>query len=129
MELPAVSAAATPATAASTTSASVAPASAAVTTAASTSTAATLGFGPGLINIQGASADLLPVQRSDGFVTLFGICHLDKAKAAGTASVAVGHDADPVHLSIGFKQLTEVFLRSVEIQISDEDILHGRASN
>jgi hypothetical protein len=101
---------------------------AAISASATTAASAALSLGTGLINIECASSDFLTVQGGNSFFTVFGACHLHKSKSTGAASVPIGHDADPVHLPIGFKHSTEVFFRRIEIQVTYEDILHGLAS-
>src|SRR5208337_3249999 len=68
---------------------------------------ATLGLGTRFIHVQLASANLGAVERSDGFVSILGTGHLNEAEAAGASGVAVGHDADPVDLSVGGKELAQ----------------------
>jgi hypothetical protein len=74
--LPAISAAA--ATAAATSAA----APSAVTATVAAATTAALGFRPGLIDVEGASAHVRSIESSDGFLALFCVGHLHKTEAA-----------------------------------------------
>jgi hypothetical protein len=112
-----------PAVTAATTTAALA---SAPTTA--TSTAGAFRFRSRFIHIQGASADLRAIQCRDRFLSVLGACHLDKAETARASGVPVGHDADPVHLSMHFEKLAQFFFRRVEIQVSNKDVLQASAS-
>jgi hypothetical protein len=115
--------AATPAAAATTVPTAV-PASAAAF--ASTATAAGMfGFWARFIHIQRASANLRAVQRGDCLIALFVIGHFDEAEAAGAASLAVGHNADPIYRTEGFENLPEIFFRGIEIQVPHKNVFHG----
>ena len=93
--------AAAPTTAATTTAAS---ATAVAATIASTATAA-LGLGASFINIKGAPAHLAPVQCGDRFFTIFGAGHLHESESPRASGIAVGHDANPIHLPVRFEHL------------------------
>src|SRR5579863_7724118 len=51
------------------------------TITAAASAARPLGFGTGLIHIDGAASDLRPVQSSDSFLAFFSICHFHKRES------------------------------------------------
>jgi hypothetical protein len=100
-----------------------------LTTAATTTAAAgTFGFGTRFVYVQSSSTNLRAVQRSDRFFSVLGACHFDKAKSARASSVAIGHDADSIHLAVNFEKLTQLFFGRVEIQVSNKDVLHANAS-
>src|SRR5207302_4579473 len=101
---------------------------AAVTTAATAAAPSALGLGTSFVHVQRAPPQLRAVQRSDGFLAIFGIRHFDKAKATRTAGVAIGHDRDAVYWSILLKQLSQFVFPRIEIQIPNEDILQAVAS-
>src|SRR5579862_466753 len=108
--LPAVAPSATAttmATAITSTAAAPAPSAVASTAAvaASTTTAATFGLRTRFVHVDGAAADLRTVQSRDRLVSIFIAGHLHETEAARTPRVAVGHDADPVNLSVSFKRL------------------------
>jgi len=77
-----------------------------ITTAASASPAA-LNLGTRFIYVQGAPADLSSVQRCDGFFSVFRARHLHEAESARASGIPVGHNADPVHLSVYLEKLAQ----------------------
>ncbi len=101
--------------------------SATESTASTTTAAGTIRLGTRFIHIERASANLAAVNAGNRFLAFLGVCHLDKAEAARTASIAISHDADTVHLSIGRKQLSQFIFPSVKIQIADENILQANS--
>ena len=110
-----------PATAAATTvSAAIATSASSVASPAS----GVLGLGTRLVHVERASAHLRAIQRSDGLFSILVARHFHKAESARAPSIAVGHDADPVHLTVRLKHLPQFFFRRVKAQISYEDILH-----
>jgi hypothetical protein len=108
-----------------TSTAATAPTAAAV----SATTSAALDFWTGFVDVQRASPQLGTVQGCNGFVSIFSIGHLHKAEAARAAGVTVGHDADPVYLSVRLEHPTQFFFRSVEVKIPNENVLQADASN
>jgi hypothetical protein len=81
------------------------------TTAASWSSATTtarwaapVSLGASFVDVQCASTQLLAIEGRDGFFCLGGIGHFDESKAARTASVAIGYDADLLDGPVGLKQ-------------------------
>jgi hypothetical protein len=87
-----------------------------------------LGFWTRLVHVERAAADLRAVQRSDGFLSIFVAGHFYKAEAARTSGIAIGHNADPVHLPKRFEHLPQFVFRCVKAQISDKNILHASTS-
>src|ERR1700685_1061318 len=77
-----------------------------------------------LVHIERASAHLRAVQCGDGLFSVFIAGHFHKAESARASGIAVGHDADPVHLPVRLKHLPQFFFRCVKAQISYKDILH-----
>jgi hypothetical protein len=73
-----------------------------------------LSFRPRLIHIQSAATDLRAIQCSDGLVSIFIAGHFHKTESARAPGIAVGHDADPVHLPEWFKHLSQFVFRRVE---------------
>src|SRR5271155_751851 len=96
--------------------------------AAASTAAGVLGFGAGLVDVQRASADLRAIQRSDGLFSILVAGHFHKAEPARPPGIAVGHDADPVHLTVRLKHLPQFFFRCVKAQVADKNILHASAS-
>jgi len=121
--LPTPSSAAATAAAATITTAISATASAVASTAPSV-----FGLRTGFVHVEGSSAHLRSVQRGDGFFSILVAGHLHKAEAARAPGIAVGHDADPVHLPERLKHLPQFVFRCVKAQISDKNILHASAS-
>jgi hypothetical protein len=76
------------------------------------------------VDRQGPSPQQCPVEVSNGRVALYGIGHLDKAKAAGTIGVSIQEDPDAHYLTVEVKELRQVFFRGRPGQIPDKDI-HG----
>jgi hypothetical protein len=104
--------------------ATTAAASTAVATISATATAA-LDLGTGFVHVQGAAPELGTIQGGNGFISLFGVGHLHEAEAAGAAGITVGHNADPVDLSVGFEDAPQFFFRSVEVEVPNENVLHA----
>ena len=51
--------------------------------------------------------------------------HFHKTEPARAAGVAVGHDADPVYLSVRLEHLPQFFFRSIEVEVPNENILQA----
>jgi hypothetical protein len=98
--------------------------SAAIATAAPTA----FDLGTRLVNVQSTPANLAAVHRCDGFLSIFGARHFDKAEAARSASIPVGHNADAIHLSMSLEKLAQFVFRSVEVKVPNKDVLHANAS-
>jgi hypothetical protein len=125
--LPAATAAAVTATVAafSAPASTIAAAATAITEASASAAAGVLGFGTGFIYVESAAADLRAVQCGDGFVALFVVGHFHKTKAAGASGIAVGHDADAIHWSIGFEDLAKFVFRSIEVQVPHKNVFQS----
>jgi hypothetical protein len=104
---------------ASTTTASTVPAASAT---------AALGLRARFVDVDGAAADLRTVQGRDGLISIFVAGHFDETESARAPRVAVGHDADPINLSVRFKSLTKLIFTGVEAQIPHKNILHAYSS-
>ena len=111
-------------TAATTTAVSAAAATT-IATAATTAASATLDFGTRFIDVERASANLRAIQGRDGFFSVFPTRHFDEAKTARAPCVPVRHDADPVHLPMYLEELAQFVFRSIEIEISNKDVLQA----
>jgi hypothetical protein len=48
--------------------------------------------------------------------------HLDEAKAAGAASLTVGHDPDRLDSAIGFEELAEILLRGHKSEVTHKNV-------
>jgi hypothetical protein len=123
--LPAAAPAAT--AAAATTVATAFSATAAAITPAATA-AGVLSFGARFVHVERAPAHLLAIQRCNGFFSILVAGHFHEAEAARAPGIAVGHDADPVHLPEGLKHLPQLVFRCVEAQVPYENILHSSSS-
>jgi hypothetical protein len=120
-----------PAIAATTTAAAAATASAItpIATAATTTTAAgTFRLGPGFVHVDGASANLRAVERGDCFLAVFVAGHFYESETAGAACVTIGHDANAIHLSVPFKNLSQFFLAGIEAKVPYKNVLHASSS-
>jgi hypothetical protein len=97
-------------------------------TTAATPPASSFGLRTSFVHVQRASTYLGAIQCSDRFLSVLSACHLDKAEAARASSIPVGHNADPINLTVNFEQLPQFFFRRVEIQVSNKDVLQASAS-
>ena len=80
---------------------------AASTSAVASTASGVLGFGAGLVYVECASADLCAIQRRNGFFSILVAGHFYEAEPARASGIAVGHDADPVHLPVRLKHLPQ----------------------
>ena len=81
-----------------------------------------LSFGSRFIHVDGAAADVGPVQRGDCFLALFGIGHFHKCESARPSSLAIGQNAYAVHLSVGLEKLAQLIFNRVEAKIPNENV-------
>jgi len=95
--------------------------------ASTSTTTATLGFGTRLIHVQLASTEFAAIQRGNGFFPVLGAGHFHKTEPPRPSGVAVGHQADTVHLSIDCEKFPEFVFRSVEVEVSNENVLQASA--
>jgi hypothetical protein len=102
--------------------------SAAAPTVTAATTAAALGLRARFVDVDGATADLRTVQGRNRFFSIFVAGHFHETESARAPRVAVGHDADPINLSVRFKRLPEFVFVSVEAQVPHKNILHSSAS-
>jgi hypothetical protein len=109
---------------AATTSAATASAEA-VAAATSAAAKAALGLGPRFIDIQRAAIHRVSIERGDSLIRLSFVCHFDECETAGTAGIAIRHDAGAIHNTVPFKQAAHCLFGNVEIQVADEDVLHS----
>jgi hypothetical protein len=101
------------------------PLSSTATSAATEASTPAFGFGPGFVDVDRATADLRTIQSSNCLFAIFVAIHLDEAKAAGAACVAIGQNADALHLSVALKSLPQLVFVGVEAQIPHKNILHA----
>jgi len=124
--LPAVAGVAAVAATSTVATASAAPATAETTSTAAAETAApALGFRASFVNVDGASAELTAIERSDGLLAVFVAVHFDEAESTGASSIAIGHDAHAVDLTVTFKNLPQLVFTSVEAEVPHKDVLHA----
>jgi hypothetical protein len=121
--LPAASSA--PATAPSATVSAAIAASAATVASA---TSGVLGLGARLVHVERPSAYLRTIQPRNGLFSVLVAGHFHKAEPARPSGIAVGHDADPIHLPERFKHLPQFVFRCVKTQVPYKNILHASAS-
>src|SRR5262249_3970051 len=76
----------------------------------------------GFIHVEGPACELLALEPLNGRVGRRVIRHFDKAKPTGTAGVAIHHDIDPVHHTIGLKELTQVLFCRRKGEIAHKNI-------
>jgi hypothetical protein len=100
----------------------------AIAATTASATAGALGFGPGLIDVDRASAHLRAIQGGNCLLAVFVAGHLHEAEPTRAPGVTVGHDTDSVYLSERFKKRPEFVFVCVEAQIPNKDILHASAS-
>ena len=98
-------------------------ASAAISTTVASAAARPLRFRTSFIYIQRAAAQLRAVDGRNCLVPLFRAGHFHEAEAPRSASIAVGHNADSVHLSVCLEHLAQVVFRRVEIKVAYKDVL------
>src|SRR3990172_2445198 len=92
--------------------------------AASPPAAATVTLGPGFVDVQRATAELGAVDAADSRLGGRGVRHLDEGEAARAAGVAVGDDADAIHLAVSRKDVAELLLGDVERTITNVNLSH-----
>jgi hypothetical protein len=97
----------------------VAAAAATTATAAVAATAAALDAGPGLVDGQRATAELLAVELLDGRGGPLGCHHLDEAEAARAARVAVFDHRCVFDLARLREQLAQFVARRAEVKVPD----------
>src|SRR2546423_777583 len=101
------------------TSAAAAVTAAAEASAASAAARPAVFARPGLVDGQGATAQLLAVELCDGRLALFLRGHLDEAEAARAARVAILDDRGRLDRTGLREQFAQVFARSLEREIPD----------
>src|SRR5207245_8177105 len=87
--------------------------------------ASALWSGTRFIYIQCAVAQEGAIQGSDGFVAIFRACHLHEAEPARLVGIPIPDDGHSVHPSVMRKQLADGLFTCIEVEISDENVLHG----
>ena len=97
------------ATTAAPTAVAAAPAAAVPTSASAVASAASGVFclRTSLVHVERASAHLRTVQCRNGLFSIVIAGHLHKSESARSPGIAIGHNADPVHLPERFKHLTQ----------------------
>jgi hypothetical protein len=98
------------------------------TAAATTSTARTICFRFGLVDGQGSSAQIGPVERRNRFVSLAGIGHFDESETAGAARIPVGHESNFLHRAMGLEQISQLGFGGAVGEVSNVQVLHRNSS-
>jgi len=93
--------------------------------ASSAASSATLDLRTRFIHVQSPPADLIAVQRRNGFFSVLRARHLHETESARAPGIPVRHDADPVHLSVYLEELSQFIFRSVEVEVPNENVLHA----
>src|SRR5690606_21004760 len=103
----------------------VAAAAAATVAAEAAPAAATAGAGLtglGLVDVEAAALELLPVEGGDGGLGLLVVGHGDEGEAAGPAGFPVVHHRHLAHLAVVGKQPLEAAFVAVEGHVADVDL-------
>lgn len=90
------------------------------TPAAAAAAGRTLFARTGHVNREGATIELLTVQRVNGFLRFFGAAHGDETETPRTAAHAVHHQVGFDDRAVRGKRVGEVVFSSVEGKISDK---------
>ena len=99
---------------------SAAAAAAAISTIAVAAAAAAAGLRPGLVDDEGAAAEIGAVEASDRGLRFFIRLHLDERESARTAGGHVAHHAHRFNRARLAEQILELVFSSGERQISDK---------
>jgi hypothetical protein len=96
----------------------------ATTTSKPTATPGPFCLGLGLVDLQGASAEISSVQRQNGFIGLVGAGHFYKGEAARTTGFTVGHHAYLFDRAVGLEKGAQFGFRGAVGQVSNVEVLH-----
>ena|SRR5436305_1536240 len=77
---------------------------------------------PGFVHIDGTSAELGSVQRSDSFVTLFGVAHFHETKSTRTSGLAIRKNTYAIHLTEWFEQLAKLIFSRIKTEVPNENV-------
>ena len=66
-----------------------------------------------------------PLKGSDGPLAIFRARHLHEAEPARLVRVPIPDDGHSVHPTVSCKQLADVLFTCIEVEVSDENVLHG----
>src|SRR4029077_13785567 len=96
------------------------------TTARTTATrwTAAIRLGTGFVDVQGAAAQFLAIEGGNRLLGFGGVCHFDERKAAGTAGIAIGHDADLLDRPMGFEQRPQLCFSGAVGDVANKQLLH-----
>src|SRR5438093_7468457 len=72
----------------------------------------------GFVDREGTAFELFAIEPLDGGFGRRAVGHLDKSKAFGAASVAVGNHIDLVHSTILLEELAEVMIRCTKRKVT-----------
>jgi hypothetical protein len=87
-------------------------------------TARAVGFGPSLVDLEIASAELLAIEGRNGFGGFGIIGHFHKGEAARPAGLAIGDNMNAPDLAEGLEQRSQIGFRSLKTHISDKKTFH-----
>ena len=85
---------------------------------------ATLGPGPGLIHVEGASAQRLAVQRGNGAIGFGAVGHFNEAETSGLPCIAVADQRDALDCAVVLEQCPNGIFGGAKIQITDKNVFH-----
>ena len=77
---------------------------------------------PRFVDGEGTARALCAIESVNGAFCRVAVRHLDEAKAAGAAGLAVGHNPNRVDGTIRLEELTQVLLRGGKSQVAHKDI-------
>jgi len=101
------------------------PATTATSPAVTAATTDALCFRPCFVHVQRPSGKLSTIKRCDRFFAFFGVRHLDESEATRAAGIAIRHNADPIHLSVGSKKVAQLIFRDVEIEVANKNVFQA----
>src|SRR5438445_485030 len=81
--------------------------------------------GTRFIYMQCAVAEERAIQGGDGFVAIFRARHLHEAEPARLVGIPIPDNGHSVHPSVSCKQLSDGLFACIEVEVSDENVLHG----
>jgi hypothetical protein len=90
---------------------------------------AVLYFGTSFVNVNGPARKLRAIQLGNRLVSLIRIGHLYECKASRSSGVTIRHECYSIYLAVLRKELTQVILSGMEIEITNKYVFHGASPN
>src|SRR5215467_4992699 len=91
-------------------------------------TSGTVGLGFGLVDRQGSSAQISPIECRDRRIGFTGIGHFNKAETSGAARVPIGHERDLFHRAMCLEDISQHRFGCAVGQILNVKVLHRNSS-